>query len=522
MGRFYAVLIAMIALALATPASAEWRKAETARFVVYGDIDQRSLTEAAQELELYDSVLRFLHGIDVDSVPPRKLPIYLVRDTAMMRQVSPDISEMIRGFYSANDDDIFAIAINERPDRRSAGAFRIEPTKQTLLHEYAHHFMLDSSAAGYPAWLTEGYAEYFSTADLSSSQIRVGLHSPERGYWLTQGRWLSLNDILTKRPGDFRTGEQQVQFYAQSWLLTHWFMSSVERAPMLVAYINNMRQGMDSVAAFEVATGKTLSEMEAEQHRYVRQPVAIKVFPANQFARPVVTVTTLTAGESDLLLLSLRLDLPLEDDEAVQALAQVRSRAARYPNTPFAQHALARAEAKYGDGNRAEAILQQLIQADPNDAEALNILGQIRIDKADDADADADRSALMREARAYLARSYASDPNRYQTLFALARTRMTSLSFPTDNDMTTLLAAYDLAPQVDSVRFMAAQARMMRGEYVEAIILLEPLVSDPHGGEGVTAARALIDQARAQLDGSSSAPSQDAQDRPGESDPPPA
>jgi Flp pilus assembly protein TadD len=498
--RFCAVLIALVALFVSSPANAEWRKAETARFVVYGDVDTRTITEAAQELELYDSVLRFLHGVNINGVPARKLSIYLVRDSAGLRQVRPGLSGLVAGFYSATDEDIFAIAINERPDRRSVRASRIEPNKQALLHEYAHHFMLDSSAAGYPAWLVEGYAEYFSTADLDSHQIRVGLHSPERAYWLNQGPWLSLDDILTHRVSDFRTGERQIQFYAQSWLLTHWFLSRPERASMLVAYNNNMRQGMGSVPAFEVSTGMTLAAMEAEQRRYVRQPVAIKVFSADRFGTPTVEVTSLPSGESELLLLNLRLDVTLDEDDAAQALNQIRSRAARFPNTPFAQRVLARAEAKYGDDGTAEAILQALIQTDPNDAESLEGLAQIRIDKADDDGAD--RPTLLREARTYLARAYASNPERYQTLFALARIRTTAPSYPTDNDMATILAAYDLAPQVDSVRFLAAQARMMRGEYAEAITLLEPLASDPHGEDGAAAAQALIEQARARLDGS--------------------
>jgi hypothetical protein len=75
-----------------------------------------------------------------------------------------------------------------------------------------------------------------------------------------------------------------------------------------------------------------------------------------------------------------------------------------------------------------------------------------------------------------------------------------SSTYPTDNDMERLLIAYDLAPQVSSIRFAAAQAHVMRAEYAEAIRLLEPLAGDPHSAPTAEAARTMIERARARQD----------------------
>lgn len=484
--RIVAAALALIALTTPGTASAEWRRAETPRFIVYSDGDARSLAEAAQELELYDSALRFMHGLDVNAAPARKLSIYLVGDTATLREVAPGASEMIRGFYRAGDEDIYAIAIRERRNMR------------TLLHEYAHHFMLQNFATGYPAWLVEGYAEYFGTADVDSRQITIGMADANRQAWLGSADWLPLRDILTRHPSEFRTGEQVSQFYGQSWMLTHWFMSSPDRLLQLVVYADNLRAGMDPVEALEVATGMSLSDLERSQRAYARQRLALKRFSATQFPQPSVEMTTLPPGAGDLLMLNLRLSGGVAEADQAELLNLIRTRAGAHPDDPFAQTVLARAEAAFGDPAAGEALMQRRLQTRPDDVDALLLLARLRLKAAEEA-VDGDL-APAREARAYLVRAYEADPERYQTLQALDDVRRMSSTYPTDNDMERLLIAYDLAPQVSSIRFAAAQAHVMRAEYAEAIRLLEPLAGDPHSAPTAEAARTMIERARARQD----------------------
>ncbi|WP_162938837.1 hypothetical protein [Brevundimonas naejangsanensis] len=53
-------------LTTATPAHAEWRKAESDRFIVYSDVGERQLRNFVQDLESYDRVLRFRMGLPGD------------------------------------------------------------------------------------------------------------------------------------------------------------------------------------------------------------------------------------------------------------------------------------------------------------------------------------------------------------------------------------------------------------------------------------------------------------------------
>ena len=40
--------------------------------------------------------------------------------------------------------------------------------RTVFFHEYLHHLMLQDATAAYPTWMTEGYAEFFATAEIRS------------------------------------------------------------------------------------------------------------------------------------------------------------------------------------------------------------------------------------------------------------------------------------------------------------------------------------------------------------------
>ena len=58
-----------------------------------------------------------------------------------------------------------------------------------------------------------------------------------------------------------------------------------------------------------------------------------------------------------------------------------------------------------------------------------------------------------------------------------------------------LKTGVELAPQVSSLRYAAAQAMMSRGQYAQAVIYLLPLANNPHGGDSLTEVRELLQEA---------------------------
>jgi Flp pilus assembly protein TadD len=490
--RLGGVFIAALMLVIASAGSAEarWLRAESPRFIVYSDGDERSLREYVQQLEVYDAILRWRHGIDPGGIPQRKLELYLVGNQRQLQAINPRISTDTLGFYWAGDTDLFGTAVRARGDMA------------TTFHEYAHHFMFQHFAAGYPSWLVEGYAEYFMTAEIRPNRIRIGLHNENRAYWLANASWMPLEVILTRNTWEMGNSEAVAMYYAQSWALTHYFLGDAVRVRQLLAYVHNIRAGLDSVEAMETATGMTIRQLNEALQRYVRAGIPVTVLRENTFPVPDVTVTTLPPSADDLILLRqrLRAGWGREDDEV---LGLIRQRAARHRGDRMAELTLASAEIMRGDRPSGQAILSDWISAHPDDAEALQAMGWAYLldlldgprGEALGTEDHARINAQMDTARGYLARAYQADPDDYRTLMMLSTLRTGSPDFPNENDLNTLYAAFELAPQVSTVRFAYARALLHASEYNEAINVLLPLATDPHSRTFAAHARGLIEQA---------------------------
>lgn len=477
-----AVLAAGVLLLAAAPAQAEWRRAESANFIIYSQGSESSLRRQARTLEMYDYILRARMGLPLDEPPARKLPIYMVGGRSGLREIRPDLQPHVAGFYSPATEGIFATAIRDQD-------------MDFLLHEYFHHFSFQHSSAGHlPGWLVEGFAEYFMTADVQDNTIRIGEFNQNRAEWLLTASWIPLADLLGKRMGEIRAGSHRDTYYPVAWLLTHWFMNDEARRAQLGAYITAVGQGGDPVRAMEEATGLTLAELRRRLQSYMRGALQISVYEVTR-AEPEITVTRLPRSADDLLLLGQRLKVGVPDDQRAATAALVRQRAGRHPDDPFALLQLGHAELHFGDPVVGEAVLTRLLEREPQNVEALQLMASRYMRLARD-EAE-DRNRRLVQAQGYLRRAYAADPEQYHTLFMLAQVREAARDYPNENDLLTWRLAYERAPQLPGVRLGFASAMMHAERFDEAVALLEPLANAPHGGGAMEAARALLERAKA-------------------------
>lgn len=468
--------LALAALGVA-PAQARWLRAESERFIVYSEGGESKLRGFVQELESYDRFLRWRMGLDVNEAPPRKLPIYLVTARGL-REVRPDLPQSVAGFYMATDEDIFGIAIQDQD-------------VDTLKHEYAHHFMMQNFSYPYPGWFIEGFAEYFATVEIKKDRIQVGYFNENRAYWLQEASWMPMAELLSKRP--LQSARNRETYYPLAWLLTHWFLGSEERRPQLDAYLRDVGGGADPVEAMQRATGLDTTQLRQTLRRYMRGRIPYQAVMVTYPTVPV-TITELPRSADDLLLLNQRLKIGVPDDQRAATAEEVRRAAARHPDDPLALLALGHAELHFGDAAAAEAPLARLLALQPDHVEGLQYLARARMKAAADADDPDEHDRLMREARALLARAYRANDADYATLMLIAENRNGGEGYPNDNDVAVLEQAFVLAPQLAEARFSLAQVLMMRDRRDEAIVLLEPLVNNPHNSS--PAARALLLEAK--------------------------
>lgn len=479
------LMLALVLLVL-TPAVAlaDWRRAESDHFIVYSDGSERALRDYAVKLERFHSLLRARFGGPAQD-DLRKLPVYLVGDGRALRIAQPNLPSGIAGYYTASENDIYAILIRGQDD-------------DLLLHEYTHHFMANAGQGQFPGWFSEGLAEYYATATVSAAGAAT-FGMPNTGRLrLLQGRWLPMDQLLNAR-GSFDIDSQtgRGMYYAQSWLLTHWLLADPSRARALGAYLNALNAGLAPVDAWQASFGLAVSELEAILKAYARGRLYYSQLNIPPIT-PEVTVSSLPPSWDAVILPLINSRSPRpEETDGPALLATSRANAARFPDDALALTALGRAERRWGeDPAAAEAALARALAIDPTHAEALLLMAAVVGEGPDAAQDQTDIEQRRGQALDLLNRAREADPTDYRVYADLARLRRDAEDYPTHDDLMTWAMAARYAPQVMSIRGDAAIAMLAGERYDEAIVLLIPIANDPHGGPGVQYARSL--QARAE------------------------
>lgn len=477
------VIVVIFAVSVSSRAEARWLEALSANFIVYSDGREAELRRSVALLEDYDRLLRTLTGT---TAPPSSSPlkVYLVGSNDRLRQVS-NVSSGARGFYSARVGGTAAFAV--RGDQPGLSG------DEVLLHEYAHHFMRRYHPAYHPTWYSEGVAEYLMTAQFGPERIEVGRFNTSRAATLLRGTWLPLDRMLSSGTEGLNSS-QAAQFYAQSWLLTHYIFATAERREALRLYLADLHGGVAEPAAFLAAFGVDHTALEADLKRYMNGPIGYLVIDRTAPSSIDVSVRNLPEAADDLILPHAALMLGIADSSLeTTTIAAIREAAARYPDDPYAQRVLARAEINSGDRAAGVAMIDRLLEQAPRDAELLYLRGVA--DFYSGRKDEARRSAYFAAARPWFVRAIQADPHYYTAVYRLAQCAPPELHNSSDETLAHLMAARELAPLVGDIAIDAATALLGRKRFVEAEAALVSIVANPHGRND--RARALLMQIQA-------------------------
>lgn len=452
------------------PAHAEWLVAETEHFRLHQDTSEARIRERAALLEDYRSLLLSMTNVgDADRAPIPRLNVYILKNIADARPFGK-LGANVAGIYIANPGGVAAFANN--------GDLGIA----TVLHEYAHHFMLASSAAAYPGWYVEGFAEYFMTAKFQPTRVEFGYYNNIRVAWLSRGNWLPLEKVLAR---SFRPGSSYdvAMFYAQSWLLTHYMYRAEGQSAKLGAYLAAVAQGADAVAAFKTHIDPDLSRFQTKLTAYLTS----RKFTYSELKRSPATpasvrISALSPAANDLLMplvgLELAPDIASVRESATKIIAKA---AAKHPDDPMAERALALLALRFGKPEDAAARLDALLKATPDDPSLLLWRSQATTTSA---------GAIR-----FLVKSYKANPDDWRTLRAYAIARGAHTQKLSDNDLDVLALAWQIAPQVDELAFDLALAYAHADKLPLAARVLAAPAANPHGGRQKSLAQRLHDAA---------------------------
>ncbi|MDR7272421.1 tetratricopeptide (TPR) repeat protein [Pelomonas saccharophila] len=470
--------------ATASAAAADWLRAESKHFRMLSSTSAAVATQKLRDLEQVHEAMLAALGVKETLVRP-PFPIVLSDDPGIIGQAVPHLAGRdFAGVFLAGADGSEAFAVNYPWHQKFSGS--------VLFHEYAHRVQAQYARGAYPAWFVEGFAEFFGSTRLSNDGVEVGAANNGAAILLDRS-WLSPEQIL--KPGFHATGDKAVDdryfnlFYAQSWLLTHYVLKDRGRTQRFDDYFRRVAAGEDALAVFEPATGIALNRLNGELRRYMENLYA-SLYPASAPAEVRITPMTREQGDSefDALVIAGRPEAAY-GKAVLQRLRERVTKAGggRAPDTM--RWALAYAEVRYGDPDRALEILAPWAPLDGAPFEANRLLGWAWLAVAESA-SGAERDQATDQARAFLMAAYKQRRNDAPTMYQLAR--VLYHKGPSDSLSKLADGANVLEPQVPDYAYLAVTVHLESGNRDKALRGLQSLASNPHGGEGTERARAAL------------------------------
>ena len=481
--------LAALLLALATmgQARAEWMQASSPHFVIYADSSASAIQRFSQELERYHSAMAKVTNRDMPPPSPsNRVTIYVVGSEAEVRRLYGENARNVGGFYVARAGGSLAVV-----PRIGGGGREPDFATITLLHEYAHHFMLSSAAFGIPRWYSEGGAEFFASSSFGSDGgVTMGKPAGHRAAELAFAPDVTATQLLDPASYRPKPGVGRDAFYGKSWLLFHYLTFEPARRGQMQAYLRGLTAGKSQKDAAAEAFGD-FRRLEGELERYWQRPRMLAfILPGAMIQPGATTLRKLELGEAAVMPLVIRSRRGVTPEQAMALLPEVRAVAARFPADAAVLSALAEAENDAGNPGEAVAAADRALAIDRNQVNAyiqkgLALFGQ--------ANQSADPALMRRARQPFLALNRIENDHPAPLLFNYLTQRGAADKMP-ESAVLGLERASQLAPFDLNLRMMVAQRQIADGLKEAARQNLLPVAYNPHGGPLASEAQRLLGQ----------------------------
>ena len=480
--RFGSIWLGAAAL-LATsamPAQAEWLKATSRHFQIYSNTSPEAINTLATKLEQVDGALRRISGIkDGNETAANPVTVYVLESQAEVERLIR--GDNIAGFYVGRASGAVAFT----PRRGTNG--QLDP-QLVLFHEYAHHFLLGQSDIAYPAWLSEGYAEFVATARFPKEGVQIGAPAQHRAYGLLDTAKLPITTLFA--PGQKLSGIQTDQIYGRGWLLTHYLIFNGGRDGQLDTYLRALNTGMPPLEAAEKGFGD-LKLLDRELDAYLRRSkISAMTIGSARLPTISVAVRPLTPGERALIPMRIVSTRGVDAKTAKPLYARAAAAAAAYSGDPVAQGWLAEMAYDAGDDAGAEAAADRALAADPKSVQGLLYKANVRLRPLVATSVPAG-DKRWGEARSWIIKANRVDADAAGPLVAFYDSFQAAKAPPSKSAIVGIHRALELAPQDEGLRFRSARQFLVDGKLDDAKRTLRPLAFSPHAPSGNPAARLL-------------------------------
>lgn len=460
------LLLALLLLALASPAVAGWNEARTKHFLVYSEQSPAELRAFAERLERFDAAVRTARRMaDPPLTDGGKLTIYVLPSVSRVEAL---VARNVAGFYIGRAGGSLAVVSLEPV---TSGRGKVSP-EQIFFHEYTHHLVLGDLKAALPSWMIEGFAEFYSTAQVEEGGVVFGAPPQEHATVLLRDLGFSARHLLAGRQPEERFDRTSV--YAKGWLLTHYLTFEPTRAGQLASYLAAINSGRPAEAAAAEAFGD-LGKLDSELDRYAASK-SFRAFRVPAPGRPEVAIRPLTPGEAEMMPVRIRSDRGPLPGRAEELARQARKIAAAHPANASVLGWLAEAEFDARQFGPAVAAADRALALEPGQVQALIYKGRAMMELARAAPAGADWTEIRR----LFIRANRADTENAEPLWLFYQSFPAARQAPTADAVKGLLYAHALAPQDRGLRFAAVRQLILDGDFKGAERAFGPIVFDPH------------------------------------------
>lgn len=317
----------------------KWLEVRSPNFVVYtngGDKRGREIALRFEQMRRVFGTLILRDKVNIN-VP---LAILAFKDTRGLKQVAPIWKGKpidLAGVYLGGEDKHF-IAL----DLSSTAGYPV------VFHEYAH-LLLNANFPKTDLWFDEGFAEYYSTIDITPKEVKIGGAPKYAGQILAEGL-MPVEKLFAIRHDSKEYNENSPKrhtLYAQSWLAVH--------------YLYDMKRLKEVGDYFDLVINKRVPLADALKQAFGMSPKEFDKALKDYFNRNEVSVYSLRPPEIEPALYVVN---KMKDH---QALAQIAD---------FHLHST-----DYIEQSARE--FEQVLAADPNFADAHRGLGYYYISRGE-------------------------------------------------------------------------------------------------------------------------------------------
>ncbi len=376
-------ILASGAFISSAPAFAKTIEVRSDNFIITGDMRQKDGEGLLRDLEIFrKNVFKVLGVNGAPEIIPVK--VFVTKNEKGLKKVTG--TGGFGGMYTTSLNGPAFVLNGKAGFRRGGGARHI------ALHEYTHHIVSTYTELDYPRWYNEGFANYLATFTYKDGTFRVGDPHDPYAYALAQKNWMPMTVVLgTMEKYPFNIGDSskigrltQAQFYAQTWLATHYLRNEEKYVGKLTDYVNRLNKGERSLPAFKAAMGVTPEEFEAELKAYYKKNrFNVTRFKTTDKDIPTPVTRILSDQDAQLARLSAMHSFvftPKRRDVVIKAFEDYEAKFGMSAKTLAAKADLTALNAEENEAyEKAEALIDKALELEPDSLEANNIAALIKV-----------------------------------------------------------------------------------------------------------------------------------------------